>query len=108
MTPSHTCPWPDHSSFVAKNELSIPIPYLNEKTGITKERYHHILDKIEKIYKPIVKARGRELRILRLWENERVNAGAMQVYNIWIVKIFGGTGPPSPHDRRPLGLCGLP
>lgn len=46
-------------------------------TGIGQFEFHQVIDKFERIWKPIVKEKyGKELIVRRLWDEDRVNAKA--------------------------------
>ncbi|MEK7743265.1 MAG: hypothetical protein AAB578_02665, partial [Elusimicrobiota bacterium] len=46
--------------FLPPNDLKIPIGALDDK-GITKEQFDKVMDQVERIYAPIVQAKGGEL-----------------------------------------------
>jgi hypothetical protein len=76
-------------SFLPKNDFFIPADALNA-SGMKEEQFNAVIDKVEKIYSPIVAAQGAELKIERLWKNGAVNAEAEQFGNQWVVRMFGG------------------
>lgn len=58
--------------------------------GITEEQFNKVLDDLNVIYAPIVKARKAKLVFERNWEDGTVNAYAQQTGKTWIVAMFGG------------------
>jgi hypothetical protein len=75
--------------FAPENDLRIP-EGLERFGGITEAEFNLAIDRVEKIYKPIVKKLGGELEINRLWSNSQVNANATRKGNKWVVNAFGG------------------
>jgi hypothetical protein len=85
---SFTCT--NGKGFLPENGLRIPI---SEKTsGLTEAQYHSVIDKVEKVYSPIVKSYGALLKIDRKWESDVVNAGTYRdegAYHLHI-NLYGG------------------
>lgn len=63
------------SSFLPENDLSIPLDK-NKKSGISERDFNETQTELEKIYSPIVKARGGFLVFKSNWESSTVNAYA--------------------------------
>ncbi|MES2855122.1 MAG: hypothetical protein V4692_04630 [Bdellovibrionota bacterium] len=59
-------------------------------TGITETEFNEVLDKIEKVYAPIIAKAGGNLKVERMWENGTVNAFATVDGDDWIVRFPGG------------------
>jgi hypothetical protein len=74
------------------NNLYFPISNGAEQTGISKEDFDTVLDAIQMVYGPEVKAEGGTLKILRNWTDGEVNAGASRspFGNTYILHMFGG------------------
>jgi hypothetical protein len=72
------------------NKLYIPIS--NESEGLSKLQYDAVIDKVEKIYAPIVTGHEGVLVVNRDWPNGTVNAGTTRsgqgVY--WNLNLYGG------------------
>lgn len=82
---SHFC------NFVPENDRYIPADQKEgEETGITEEEFNSILDRIEKIYGPIVKAKGGSLEVRRLWTDGTVNASAERNGTTYRINMYGG------------------
>jgi len=75
--------------FLPPNDLSIPIGSLGDK-GITEAQFHAVIDRVEALYSDVVAARGGELQVRRLWEDNTVNAYAQRSGNKYIISMFGG------------------
>jgi hypothetical protein len=75
--------------FLPPNDMKISVGSAQDK-GITKEQFDAVLDRIEKIYEPIIAAQGAKLEIARLWEDDTVNAYASRQDNRYIISMFGG------------------
>jgi len=75
--------------FLPPNDLSIPVDSPMAK-GIVEAQFNTVLNTIEKIYKPIVAARGGVLQINRRWTDATVNASAQQSGKTYILNMYGG------------------
>ena len=75
--------------FLPENKMSIPVGDVNAQ-GIKQDIFNRVLDRIQKIYGPIVASKGGKLVIDRNWEDGTVNAYAMQNGNEWHIAMFGG------------------
>ncbi|MFH1620171.1 MAG: hypothetical protein ABIG11_09765 [bacterium] len=75
--------------FLPENDLRIEIGS-QEDRGIKQEEFNAVLNSVEKIYKPIVAARGATLVVERKWDDGTVNAYAQQQGNKWMITMFGG------------------
>ncbi len=86
---SNACDQYGKTGFVAKNNLWIPAS-VKSNTGMTKAVFNKVLDRIERIYAPILKAKGKKLVIERKWSEGTVNAYAQRSGNAWKIAMFGG------------------
>lgn len=77
------------SGFMPENDMNIPVGMKSANT-MTKKRFDEILDKVEAVYKPIIKAHGGILVVKRKWKNGTVNAYAKQILKWWSINMFGG------------------
>lgn len=78
-----------NTGIVEENNLYIPADTKGLYT-ITHEKFEEILTKVESIYKPIFKAKGKTLVIEKNWDDGTVNAYAQQNGNNWMISMFGG------------------
>ncbi len=88
----HTC-----AGFVPENDLRIPvgqyyqarvaIPYMG---GITEDEFNFVMDRIEKIYTPIVATKGGVLKVKRKWTDPTVNASAERNGGTYNINMYGG------------------
>jgi hypothetical protein len=77
--------------FAPKNERYIPAASKEgEATGISFEEFNSILDRITKIYGPIIAAKGGTLDIQRLWDDGTVNASAERLGDTYRLNMYGG------------------
>ncbi|OQW46922.1 MAG: hypothetical protein A4S09_03175, partial [Proteobacteria bacterium SG_bin7] len=74
---------------IPANNLSIPANNLIQ-TGISKDEFDLILNKIEQVYTPIVTNLGAKLRVNRRWDDNAVDANAMRFGTTWVVNMYGG------------------
>lgn len=58
--------------------------------SMTEERFNQIIERVEAVYKPIVKAKGGNLVVQRNWTDGTVNAYASRSGSTWNVAMFGG------------------
>ncbi|OGS40301.1 MAG: hypothetical protein A2506_07030, partial [Elusimicrobia bacterium RIFOXYD12_FULL_66_9] len=75
--------------FLPQNDLKIPVGSMEAK-GITQTQFNAVMDRIEAIYGPIIKARGGRLVLRRLWDNPTVNASAQRDGDDYILNMYGG------------------
>lgn len=86
MMKSHLC-----NNFVPQNDRYIPANQKEgEETGITLAEFNSIMDRIEKIYGPIVQAKGGKLEARRLWDDGTVNASAERIGTTYRINMYGG------------------
>lgn len=82
-------------SFIEKNNLRVEIDS-PDRNSMTEEKFNFIIDRVDKIYRPIVESRGTFLRWKRNWKNPKVNAFASRTYDanvgkkVWNVSMYGG------------------
>ncbi len=77
------------SGFAPDNQLKIPVGD-QKANNMTQEGYNLVLDRIEELYAPLIKAKGADLYIDRLWHDETVNAYASRTGNRWAIHMHGG------------------
>ncbi len=58
--------------------------------NMTEERFNAVIDKVVKIYEPIVASMGGKLNVERKWNDGTVNAYASRSGSTWNVSMFGG------------------
>ncbi len=76
-------------NFAPENKLYIGA---NDKAAnsMTEARFNAIIERVEKVYKPVVKAKGGNLVVQRNWTDGTVNAYASRSGTTWNVAMFGG------------------
>ena len=77
------------SGYMPENDLNISVDAKNVNT-MTEERFNEIIDKVDKHYAPIVKARGGKLKWARKWSDGTVNASAQRSGKTYKVNMYGG------------------
>ena len=78
------------SGFVPPNDKYIPVGLKDGEQGITQDEFNTLLDRLDKVYAPIVEAKGGTLKINRKWEDGTVNAYAERIGTSWEITMFGG------------------
>ena len=75
--------------FLPPNDLNIPVGSSEDK-GIVQGQFNAVLDSVEKLYAPVVAARGGVLEVRRLWDDGTVNASAQRQGKRYIINMYGG------------------
>ncbi|MBI5241719.1 MAG: hypothetical protein HY926_14695 [Elusimicrobia bacterium] len=93
------------SGFLPENDMKIPIGI--KGSGLTEAQYNEVMDRLEEIYAPIVKAKGGVLRINRMWEDSTVNSSAQRQGKYYILNMYGGLArhPAITQDGETLVAC---
>ena len=73
---------PENNMWISPNAKSV--------SSIDETRFNAIIDKVEKIYSPIISNLGATLSVVRNWNSGTVNAFAQRDGDTWIVSMFGG------------------
>jgi hypothetical protein len=88
---SFACTEDGTEGFVPENDLKISA---NAKSmmnsNIDEAEFNAVIDKVEKVYAPIVEQQGGNLQVIRKWDDGTVNAYAQQSGSTWKVSMFGG------------------
>lgn len=76
--------------FMPENDLRIPVhaPFANR--DMNQSAFNEILSRIERVYGPIVAAKGGRLQVIKDWDNDQVNAYANRSGDTWQIHMFGG------------------
>lgn len=93
--------------FLPANSMKFPVNY--KFAGLTREQYDQAIDKVLKVYGPIVKKWDAELIMDRKWEDETVNAGTFRDEDgkHWHINLYGGFArhPLITQDGYALVIC---
>ncbi|MCT4640746.1 MAG: hypothetical protein N4A33_00510 [Bacteriovoracaceae bacterium] len=77
--------------FLPNNSLKIPADAKSMMdANLDEKEFNAVIDKVIKIYEPIISTMGGELVVERKWEDGTVNAYAQQIGSTWKVSMFGG------------------
>jgi hypothetical protein len=76
--------------FLPLNSHYIPVSAKPRMGGVTEEEFNSVLDRVTKVYTPLVRKFGGNLQIQRLWTDGTVNASANQQGSNYIIKMYGG------------------
>lgn len=76
-------------SFMPENNFNIPVGQVRN-SEIDEKMFNLVIDRVEKIYAPIVAAKGLKLEIERKWTDGTVNAYAQRMGTTAHVAMFGG------------------
>ena len=75
--------------FLPENNLNIPVG-MERLGGIDESTFNNVIDNISKYYEPIIKSRGGQLKVNRLWDNGTVNASAQRQGSTYVLNMYGG------------------
>jgi len=95
------------TSFMPENDMQISVGE-KFKSDMTKKEFMSIIEKVEKVYSPVIKKEYRKtLKVNKLWSNNTVNASAQRRFNTWIVNMYGGLArhPDVTEDGFALVVC---
>lgn len=86
---SYACDMHGNTGFMPENDMQIAV---GDKSAndMTEKKFNSIIDKVEAVYKKVVKDKKAILKIKRKWKNNTVNASAQQMWKYWIVNMYGG------------------
>lgn len=61
-------------------------------SGISEATFNDVIDTVERVYSPVVRAAGAKLIFIRDWENAKVNANADRDEKMrsWYIHMYGG------------------
>jgi hypothetical protein len=90
-TSAHSCSEDGKSGFLPENNMRIPVGMKSRIGGLTEAQFNSVIEKVEKIYSPVISNLDSKLVIERLWTNDNVNAYAKRdLPKVWTVQMFGG------------------
>lgn len=75
--------------FLPENDWRIPVHPFRAQT-IEQDMFNRVLDRVEEVYGPIVAAKGKRLKVNRLWASPTVNASATRFWGKWNLNMYGG------------------
>ena len=83
--------------FIPQNDMKIPVGVKGGNRwskkaagGITEAQFNEVMDRVERLYAPVVAQKGGKLKINRKWTDPTVNASAQQQGGQWILNMYGG------------------
>ena len=88
-TASYACTVDGTEGIVEDNNLWIA-PNAKSVGAIDEIEFNKVIDKVVKIYEPIISAEGATLDVSRNWEDGTVNAYASRSGDTWQIHMFGG------------------
>ena len=84
-----TCSEDGTGGFLPENNMKIPVG-VKRSGGIDEKQFHNAIDRVVKIYEPIVANMGANLVTEKRWSDSTVNAYAQQSGKSWKISMFGG------------------
>ncbi len=75
--------------FLPPNDMKVPVG-LFTVGGITEEQFNGVIDRMERLFRADVEAKGDTLKVNRLWSDATVNASAQRMGNTQVVNMYGG------------------
>jgi len=84
--------------FLPPNNMKIPVGakirsnFFDAKVGggITQDQFNRVMDRVQKLYGPVVAQEGGTLVINRKWDDPTVNASAEEMGSQWVLNMYGG------------------
>lgn len=93
--------------FLPLNNRKYPVNF--KRAGLTLEKYHEAIDRVMKIYEPIIRSNDAQLVVERKWESQTVNAGTFRrdEGKTWVINLYGGYArhPDITQDGYMLVIC---
>jgi hypothetical protein len=77
------------SGILPPNNMRINM-FTRSLNGIDEAKFNAIIDRVSRVYAPIVKQKGGNLVVEKRWTDETVNAFADRKGSTWAVHMFGG------------------
>lgn len=92
-------------SFLPKTQRKIPVG--QKSLGLNEQQFHRVIDKVEKIYSKKFKEIGKNLKIVRQWNESDVNASTSREGALYVVNLLGGLArhPRISEDGFALVIC---
>lgn len=92
--------------FMPENKMSYPVSTFSVQS-VRESEFNAVIDRATTYYSPLIRARGGNLRIERLWSNPKVNASAHREGDDYVITMYGGMArhPKSTPDSFALVLC---
>jgi hypothetical protein len=100
--------------FLPPNNVRIPVGVRHQWAigdglmgGLTEQDFNAVIDRFERLYRDEIAKVGGNLVVRRLWENNFVNAKAIQERGDWIIEMYGGLArhPAVTSDGLALVIC---
>lgn len=79
--------------FLPENDMKIPVGFKSfaaGAAGLDQSEFNAVLDRTERIFKPVIAQAGGTFKVNRLWSDATVNASAQQNGRTWIINMYGG------------------
>ncbi|GAB4012671.1 MAG: hypothetical protein Fur0010_08750 [Bdellovibrio sp.] len=105
-TQALACTEDGKEGFMPENDMNISID-AKIRNDMTEERFNQIIDKVIKVYKPVVANKLGILKVARKWNDGTVNASAQRLGPVYLVNMYGGLArhPSVTDDAFALVVC---
>jgi hypothetical protein len=77
------------AGIVPQNDMHIPVNSFSAG-GLSEAEFNSVMDKMDAYYIPLLKAKGKQYDLKRLWTDDTVNASATEQGTDFIVNMYGG------------------
>lgn len=84
-----TCTIDGEEGFLPENKMWLS-PDAKGINTINEDTFNEVIDKVVKIYRPVIESKGANLVVERKWADGTVNAYAQQQGSTWKISMFGG------------------
>jgi len=84
-----SCSMDGMEGFLPDNDMKIEV---NDKVrnDMTEQRFNEIINKVVKVYKPVIAKKFGILKVARKWNDPTVNASAQRLGPVYLVNMYGG------------------
>ncbi len=98
----------NHCDFLPVNSMKIPTGLESFSSGgIDEVAFNRVIDKVSALYASVIKSKGGNLKLERLWNDPTVNASASRDHHNWLISMYGGLAryPIMTEDGFTLVMC---
>lgn len=100
----------DCEGFLPPNDMKVPVGFkatAGSPGSLSEAQFNAVLDRVQKLYSPVIAQEGGTLKINRLWSDATVNASAQQIGSSWVLNMYGGLArhPATTEEGFALVVC---
>ncbi len=95
-------------TFIDPKDIKNPYQVFSERdANMTQAEFNAVIAKAKSFYEPIIASHGGRLVVNAKWDDDTLNASAMQLFGTWTVNMYGGLArhPEMSLDGFAMVLC---